>query len=69
MSRKTYRLKQSLFGWAKGETIIYDTQWGEFTRQKTRERFDTRGNIRDGEIAMLLGYVIAAKLTSVMEEL
>lgn len=54
---KMYKLKQPMLGWAKGEHFRLDTEWGEWTRRKTGETFNTRGSIGEGEIALLLDWL------------
>lgn len=63
----TCKLKQRLLDFDNGEELIYEAQWGEWTRKRTGETYDFRGSIAEGETAMLLSYLKDNDLTSILE--
>lgn len=64
---KHYILKKPLLGWSKGEHVKFDTDWGEWTRQKTGETYDLRGSIGSGEVALFFNALMNNKLTTIFE--
>lgn len=55
---KTYKLIQALLGWSKGELFTYDPKWQIWRRKKTGEEYHHRSTIGEGEIALLLDYLV-----------
>lgn len=68
MSIKLYKLKQPLLGWSKGEIISYEPEWNEWQRKRTGESFDYRGSVSEGEVAMLLSFLVERKVRTILDE-
>ncbi len=64
---KQYKLKQPLLGWAKGEILVYDPEWNEWTRKLTGESFDYRSTTKTGEVTMLLNLLVQHNITTILE--
>lgn len=63
----TIKLKEPFLGFAKGEHFTYDEEWWEWTRQRSGQKFNLRGTVGEGEIAMLLSYLLDNKMCTMME--
>lgn len=68
MKTTTYKLKEPLFGWAKGEHFDFHPEWNEWVRKKTGETLDLRGSIAEGEKVMVLNY-LSMETPSILEKL
>jgi hypothetical protein len=49
----------------QGDMFSYDPEWGEWTCGDFT--YDYRGNIRDGEMAMLLNFMASRELSTLLE--
>jgi len=65
MSKTVYKLKVDIAEFPAGSVAVYEDEWNEW--QIGNKTFDLRGNVRSGELVLLLNYAVKEKLTSIVE--